>query len=238
MEFSSIENEEKIVEVIRLLISRNTDIKVRIKGEKIPFTSRIVHLNPEHNAEQTPNGPEEKPRLVIEKLTPDKGNTLIQSSQDIVVEFNVDNRSFQFDGRYTGTSTTPPHFGIMMDFPELLRVRETRRENRIVIEVPEFVSVEFKSEGQDKNDKMYELKAVDYSKHGLGLLVTENNSELLEILKPGDKIQNMTFFARRTLIKVDAKVIHITKIQEGKDRGKYIIGLESEEIIESSKPPT
>jgi hypothetical protein len=125
----------------------------------------------------------------------------------------------------------------MMDFPELLRVKETRREKRIVVEVPEFVSVEFKPEGQDKNDKMYELKAVDYSKHGLGLLVTESNSELLEILKPGDKIQNMTFFALRTLIKVDAKVVHITKIQEGKDSGKYIIGLESEEIIESSKPP-
>lgn len=237
MEFSSIENKEKIVEIFRLLVSRNTDIKVRIKGEKIPFTSRVIHLNSEHNGEQTPR-PEEISQLLIEKLTPDRGNTLIQSSQDVVVDFNLDDRSFQFDSLYTGTNSNPPYFGITMNFPELLRVRETRREKRIVIEVPEFISVEFKQKVQGAKDKMYELKAVDYSKHGLGLLVSESNSELLEILKPGNNIKDMTFFARRTLIKVDAKVIHITEIKEGKDKGKYIIGLESNEIIESSKPPT
>jgi hypothetical protein len=51
------------------------------------------------------------------------------------------------------------------------------------------------------------------------------------MLNPGDSIKDITFYATWTLIKVDATVRHISKIEEG----RYIIGVDSSEIIESSE---
>jgi hypothetical protein len=85
--------------------------------------------------------------------------------------------------------------------------------------------------------KDYQVGVIDCSSRGLGLLITEKEMELLQILKPGDKIKDLRCYAARAMITVDAEVKHITKIEEGNFKGQYIIGIESSEMIESCSPP-
>ena len=77
-----------------------------------------------------------------------------------------------------------------------------------------------------------ELHLMNHSRHGLGLLITEKDFELLRILKPGDKIPEMTIFAASILTKLDVTVKHKTKIEDGKYLGSYILGLESNITME------
>ena len=103
--------------------------------------------------------------------------------------------------------------------------------------MPDFISVEFSLGDESGKKRSYELDIVDCSKHGLGLLITDKDIELLRILKPGDKIRDITFFATWTMIQVDAVVKHRSKIESGKHKGQYVIGVESSQIIENCKPP-
>ncbi len=113
--------------------------------------------------------------------------------------------------------------------------KERRREDRAAPRIPEFVFVEFELPIQKEGKKQYRLHVINYSRHGLGLLVTEKEEELLSIIKPGDKIKDVTFYARWAVIKVDVRVRHMSKLEKGPHQGKHIMGVESREIIESSK---
>jgi hypothetical protein len=171
----------------------------------------------------------------MQKLTPAEGNTLIKASSEFLVECEVNERSLRFETRYIGIGTKEPHFGIIVSFPESLEIQDTRKEERTALGMPDFISVEFtlgKAPG-----KNYQVGVIDCSTHGLGLLVTEKDMKLLKMLKKGDKIKGMTCYAARVMITVDAEVKHITKIEEGKFKGQHIIGVESNEIIESCNPP-
>ena len=57
--------------------------------------------------------------------------------------------------------------------------------------------------------------------------------DLIRALNPGDKIEEITYYAKSSIIKVEGTVVHKTKIHEGKYKGAYVIGIESPEIIES-----
>jgi len=76
-----------------------------------------------------------------------------------------------------------------------IQIKEKRREERITYEAPEMVSVEFKVGRGAKQDKLYRLNVRDQSGHGLGLLVTENDSDLVQAVNVGDKLNNMLFYA-------------------------------------------
>jgi hypothetical protein len=104
--------------------------------------------------------------------------------------------------------------------------------------VPEFLSVEFTLTGKGGGKQVYYFPILNYSTYGLGFLVPEKHRELTTVLRPGDKIQEMTFFARWAMIKVDAVIRHVTRIEEGEHKGNYVIGVESEDILDSSQPVT
>jgi hypothetical protein len=114
-----------------------------------------------------------------------------------------------------------------------LNIQEKRREDRIPQEMPEFITVEFSVAGEGGERKHYELNVVDCSAHGLGLLVTDKDMDLIQSLNPGDKIEEITYYASSSMIKVEGTVVHKTKVHEGKYRGAYVVGIESPEIIES-----
>jgi len=113
-------------------------------------------------------------------------------------------------------------------------VKERRKWERINARIPEFVFVEFEMITSDGKPVPFRLQVDNYSKYGLGLLVPDDQKHLIHMIKPGDKLRDVTFFARWAVIRVDAFVRHVTELDSGPHKGQYIIGVESDEIIESS----
>lgn len=235
MDLFLLKSRRKILAIINLIISKKVQTKVWINEEATPFTSSLIHYSSPTGEDLTSSAAFERAELIMQKLTPAQGNSLIQSSSDVLVECEFSQKSLRFTTRYIGISTEQPHFGIIVGFPDSLDIQDTRKEERAVLTMPDFISIEFKL-GKAPG-KEYQVGVIDCSSRGLGLLITEKDMELIKILKPGDKIKDMTCYAARAMITVDAEVKHITEIEEGNFKGQYIIGIESSEIIESCRPP-
>ena len=122
------------------------------------------------------------------------------------------------------------------DSGSTLESDEKRREHRISTRIPDFIYVEFSLETPTGKGKDCHLNVINYSGHGIGLLVSEKDFDLLKLLKKGDKINNMTFYASWALITIDTSVRHITKVEEGPHGGMYVIGVEARELITSAQP--
>jgi len=236
MDWFSNVNRQQIAKIIELLILKKTEIKVRMIGQENTFRSKFIKLglkSGDHDTKAT----EKQPVLIMEKVFPEQGNGLFESSPNVLIECALGEVQFRFSSLYLGISGDYPYFGIIIEFPESIDIKEQRRDDRIIPQVPDFISVEFSLESESGQERPYELDIVDCSKHGLGLLVTDKDIELLRLLKPGDKIRNIKFYATWTMIQVDAVVKHRSKIESGEYKGQYVIGVESTEIIENCKPP-
>ena len=124
----------------------------------------------------------------------------------------------------------------MMGVENSMKTKGQRKDERCTYERPEFISVDFKLAPASQKEKVYSLNVVDGSRCGLGILVTQKDFDLLRKLKPGQKIENMRFFAPWAMIKVDVIVRHISKITEGKYKGCFLLGIESQDIKGNYKP--
>ena len=113
---------------------------------------------------------------------------------------------------------------------------ERRREKRLALDPVDLISAEFNVEKGSEKGKLWHLNVFNCSNYGLGLLVTKIDSELLQVLNPGDSIADMKLYSEWGMIKVDATVKHITKIKHGKYEDHYILGVRSKEIIEICRP--
>ena len=133
-----------------------------------------------------------------------------------------------FKTKYLGINTQYPEFGLIIGFPSSIQIEEKRRERRIEDGLMEFLSVEFKLEGESK---LYQLKVVNLTSHGIGIIVDEGNFDLLKKLNVGDKIKKLRFFLPMATLTVDGKVKHKTHINQGRLKGKYILGIESDFIV-------
>ena len=102
--------------------------------------------------------------------------------------------------------------------------------------IPDFVYVEFSIEAGSKPQNCH-LDVLNCSENGIGLLVPQKDVEILKTLDPGTVIPNMVFYAPWTLIQADATVRHLTRITTGRHNGEYVLGVESDEIVESSRVP-
>ena len=129
--------------------------------------------------------------------------------------------------KYICAKDTYPYYGLMMSFPEFLELEEKRKEERITLEFPEVVSAVFKLVRGLEKDQSYELNILNYSDHRLGLLVTEKDFNLLQMISPGDRIPEITIFAKPGLMHMDGIVRHKTRIEDGRYKGNYVLGLES-----------
>jgi len=226
--WGQVKDRRKIQEVFERLVSKNMEIKVLIDEENVRFISRAMRLNPE---EVSSLGSE--PELIIEKLFPEMGNSLIHSSSQITLEFTIKENFCRAKAKYVGVSNEYPYFGIMITVPQSLEfAKERRREKRQLLEMPDFVSVQFSVIGKDK---VYDLGVMDCSTHGLGVLITKKDFELLRLVKPGDRIRDVVLYSESAMIKVDGLVRHLTKMSTGKHKDSYVMGIESPEVIENCK---
>jgi hypothetical protein len=228
MKWHVLKDREKILRIMNHLITKKTEIKVRIRGEKAPFTSKLIKIEKtEVLSESFVNTTEVA--LIIEKLHPAKGDSLIQSFPNVIMEFKVYDYLCQCSVQNIGVSNIPPYYGFIMSFPDALEIREKRKEPRIVYEKLEMVSVEFRLPMGGEKDRSYTLNVLDRSKGGLGLLVTQKDFNLLKVLNPGDKLQNMTLYSESLMMRIDAIVKHKTRIEEGNYKGCHILGIELRE---------
>jgi len=113
---------------------------------------------------------------------------------------------------------------------------ERRREERFAYDPPELLTVTFTLGKGPGNEQIWDLSVLDCSKHGLRLLVTDIDYDLIKILKPGDVLKNITFYGESTLIRVDATIKHIRQFGHGPYKGQHFIGMESSDIITSCIP--
>jgi hypothetical protein len=223
-----VKDRRKIQEIFERMVSKKMELKVLIDEENVRFMSRATRLNPE---EISSLGSE--PELIIEKLFPEIGNSLIQSSSQVTLEFSIKEHFCRGKARYVGVSNEYPDFGIMITLPQSLELaRERRRERRHTYEMPDFVSVAFSIVGKDK---VYDLGVMDCSMHGLGILVTRKDFDLVRLVKPGDRIRDIVFYSENAMIKVDGVVRHLTKMSAGKYKNSSVMGIESPEVIENCK---
>lgn len=226
-----VKDKRKIQEVFDRLVSKNMELKVLLDEQSVRFMSRAVRLNSEDISSLG-----SEPELIIERLFPESGNVLIQSSSEITLEFTLKEHFCRGQAKYVGMSDEYPYFGIMVTVPRSLKLtKEKRREKRYSYEIPDFVSVEFSIMGKDK---VYELGVMDCSMHGLGMLITRKDFDLLRLVKPGDRLRDMVLYSENAMIKVDGVIRHLTKMSSGKYKGCYVLGIESPEVIESCKIPS
>ena len=151
------------------------EIKVRIKREETAFTSKFIKVSQENLLSEIGK----KPELIIEKLIPGKGNILIQSSPEVTVEFLIQQSLCRCTLVHTGTNSTYPDFGHILNFPESIEIEEKRREERFLYEKNGFISAEFRLGEKSKDDKLYKLNVFDCSKHGLCIIIPQEYFDLL-----------------------------------------------------------
>ena len=89
MTWYTFDNKQKIMEIIKQLISDREEIKVQIEGNSSIFTSKLIKIN----HEDSPIGIGKEVNLITEKLSPEEGNSLIQSAPHLMVEFQVNQTS-------------------------------------------------------------------------------------------------------------------------------------------------
>jgi hypothetical protein len=232
MAWLKLDDNQKIMKVIDRAISDQIEIKVQLKGEETAFTSKIIEINHGSISSEI----ERRPELIIEELVPEQGNSLMKSLPEVSVEFSINHNLCRCTVECIGPSSAPPHAGFIMSFPESLEIAERRREERSTYGTTEFISAGFRLGAKAETHRFYHLNVLTCSRHGLGLVVAREDLDLLRILKKGDRLNNIALLSSWAMLTVNGTVSHVTKIEEGKHKGCYLLGIDSLHIIESCKP--
>ena len=117
-----------------------------------------------------------------------------------------------------------------------METKKNRREDRFKYEIPDMVFAEFKAGKEPERKQLYNLKIVDCSEYGLGMLVTQKDFDLLHLVEEGDELPDVSYFAALSVNKINGTVRHMTRIGEGEYEGCYLLGIESPVIIQNCKP--
>jgi len=217
MDLFNIKEEKKTLTIIHHLISEKVEIIVDIKGSDKQFATKLAKVN-------KANG-----YLIIEKLYPEVGNSLIQSFPDVVFSFTLSGSRGTFHAKYRSINTQYPEFGLIIDFPATIQIEDKRREQRIENDLTRFLSAEFTLEG---DNKVYQLKAINLSAHGIGLVVDKKYFDLLDKINVGDTIKDLRLFLTIATLTVDGTVMHKTPIDMDEVKGSYILGIKSDFIVD------
>ena len=79
----------------------------------------------------------------------------------------------------------------------------------------DLISAEFEIGKEPEKIQLWRLDVLNHSDHKLGLLIAKVDYELVQILHPGDRIKDMAVYAEWAMIKTDATVKNIKKINQG-----------------------
>jgi hypothetical protein len=219
MEFFTVKEKEKIITIVKYLISEGVDVEVEIQGTDERFVTRAMAIKEVLEAD----------RLIVEKLHPEEGNSLIQSAPEVIFSFDIKGRSATFATQYVGMHTEHPPYGLIAELPATIHLEEKRKEQRVSNGLKKILSVEFTMED---DNKQYQLNVVNIGASGIGFIVEKKDFDLFKKINVGNQIKNVTFFLPIATMTIDAMVKHMTLVKEGEFRGCYLVGIESSSLIE------
>jgi hypothetical protein len=222
------ETKENLRELIDFLISRNRKITVQIEGNRALYKSRIVRADYGDPLSRM----SEESRLIIEKLDPDTGNALLKLSPNLLIQFLLEEISCQFDAKYLGESTEYPHIGLIVSFPESVRIKERRSYDRSTEKIPDFLEAVLTLPKGAEETVTYKLEVINRSANGVGILVTTKDFDILEMVNEGDELQDLELCAPTAIVKVTGTVKHVTKFEGPTHKGSYVIGIKLDEALE------
>jgi hypothetical protein len=219
MAFFTIQEKEKIITIVKYMISEGLDITVEIQGKDERFATRAIAIEEFFEGDH----------LIVDKLSPQEGNSFILSAPEEVLSFDLKGRKTRFATKYVGIPAENPNYGLLFELPATVQLEEMRREQRITDVMTKILSVEFSLEYEGKK---YQLSVVNLGSAGLGLIVEKNDFDLFEKISVGDRIRDITVFLPVATMFTDATVKHMTLIKEGQFRGCYLVGIESSSLME------
>lgn len=233
MRWNLLKEKQKIIRIIEYVISAQIQIKVRIEGDRLKYLSRIIDIIPASNPQKPTARDDEGLALVLEKLTPDRGNDRIQQFPEAAFEFLMKEYLCRCHARYVGIGTIYPYYGLMMNLPNFIELEEKREADRISFDIPKSASAILRvADKRNDSEQLHEMGVINCSGQGLGLLVKEEDFDLLQIFNPGDRLSGIRLLSGMSVTELDGTVRHKTEIEDGEYRGNYILGLESDAAID------
>jgi hypothetical protein len=210
------------------LVNKKIPVKVCVTCDKEDeFTSKIIKIAREDVRSKF----KKDPQMIIGKLVPERGNMLILNSSDLTLKFSIDNNFFRCVVRFVGISGEFAYLSYALTYPDVIEIKEKRREETSIRAATEFISIEFNLKKGIRKKKVYHLELIDRRMHGLGVLIPKKDVELVQILQPGDELKEIAVYAETCMVKVNGVVRHLTKVKSGKNKGSYLLGIESPGIV-------
>ena len=229
MTMFTAKDRQTIWEVIDYLISRRRKITVQIEGYESTYTSRIIKASYMGGYSKQGNGP----HLILGELAPEDGYTLIRPGRHLALKFMAGNTSCEFKTLCLTSLRDGTDPRIIVSFPESMVLPERRRGRRGSSEMPELISAVLTSKKGFETEKDYDLPVVDYSTNGVGIFVSEEDSDLIDGAQKGDRLKNITLFSFEAMVKVDGTVRHKSKRKRRGRQGadSFVLGIEFDEAL-------
>lgn len=226
-----IRNGRKIREAIEFLAAKRKPIAVKIEGESARFDSMIVKID--HGVPVSKTGT--PGRLLIQWLSPAKGNTLIESSRTVQVRFSLGKHNLSFTSHYITKGLEFPDLGHMITYPESLVMADRRRASRHEVDsksAPGFAKAKIRMRRGRSQQSLCDFGIFDVSERGVGILVGKELFNWLEQIGVGDRLEGVELSARWTIVRVDGTVRHKSEMRRGKYVGYQLLGIELDEKLE------
>ena len=222
-------NRQTIWKVIDHLISRRQLITVRTEGYESSYTSRIIKAS--YMAEHSKHG--NGPHLILGGLAPKDGYAIVRPGRYLTLKFMARDVLCEFRTQCLTSPRNGTDPKITVSFPESMVLPERRKGRRGSSEMPELISAVLTPKKGFETEKNYDLPIVDYSTNGVGIFVSEEDSDLIEGAQKGDRLENITLFSLEAMIKVDGTVRHKSKRKRRGRQGvdSFILGIEFDETL-------
>jgi hypothetical protein len=224
-------NKRRIREAIEFLKSSRRAVEIKVDGQENPFTSKIITVDHGDVLARPGMGG----TLLIETLSPETGNELIESKKSLTVSFSLGKYDCEFTSLFVRRSKISPYYGHIISYPECIRILNRRRHNRYergTSEAPLFRDARLTMKNGEGQVKDYDFKVFDVSEQGVGILAGEDMQEFLQAVEIGHKIEDLELLAAWMTIKVSGTVKHKSKINDGKYSGHYLVGIQLDERLE------
>jgi hypothetical protein len=230
MAWQSLSDHTEIRGIFDTIIQKGAAIEVHFPGDEEVFFTRALAVS--SSVGGSPKRDEDPAAILLRDLSPRRGNDRIRASDECEVLFSFRSFLCRFRSSVLPEPESAPRHGHLIGYPTLVDVEEKRREERFFPDSPGFYSAAFSLMDQDRVTRTYELQILNFSRHGLGLLVLKHDLPFLKLLQPGDSIDDLTLYGEALLLRLSAVVRHKSEIEGGPHAGGCILGLKVEAGLE------